>query len=92
MGAPRPGLYFNLGGALEGQEQMAAAAAAYGRAVEIDSTYARAYYNLALLYEGAADTAAAADNYQAFLRHWRGAAAFSAQAQERLQRLARDRR
>ncbi|MDP6700272.1 MAG: tetratricopeptide repeat protein [Candidatus Latescibacteria bacterium] len=92
LGAPRPGLYFNLGGALEGQGQMAAATAAYGRAVEIDSTYARAYYNLALLYEGEGDAAAAADNYQAFLRHWRGAAAFSAQAQERLQRLARDRR
>ena len=90
LGTPRPGLYFNLGGALEGQGQVAAAATAYARAIEIDSTYARAYYNIAMLHEEQRAKEVAAVNYRAFLRHWRGAAEFSAQAQERLQRLVED--
>lgn len=87
LGVAQPGVYFNLGGALEGQGKVDEAAAAYRYAIAIDSTYARAYYNLALLHEGAAVWDEAAAAYRSFLRHWRGAPRFRAEAERRLQGL-----
>jgi tetratricopeptide (TPR) repeat protein len=81
----RPGVYFNLGGALEGQGKLPAAVAAYRRAIAIDSTYARAYYNLALLNEASSNEDEAVAAYRDFLRHWRGAPLFQREAEKRLQ-------
>ena len=87
FGLERPGLYFNLGGALEGQGKVGEAAAVYGHAIALDSTYARAYYNLALLHEQAFALEQAVAAYRAFLRHWRGDPRFRSEAERRLQGL-----
>jgi tetratricopeptide (TPR) repeat protein len=86
------GVQFNLGGAFEGLGQVAAAEAAYRGALDRDSTYTRAWYNLGLLYArtGRRDPAIAA--LDQFLGQWHGDAQVAAEAARQRQALLAERR
>jgi Tfp pilus assembly protein PilF len=79
-GAP---IWFNLSGALEGQGRTTEATDALHRAVQIDSSYARAWLHLGNLHLSAGKSEDAADAWRRFLRHWQG----DKEIAERVQRL-----
>lgn len=87
LGERAAGVWFNLSGALEAQDQAAAAIEALDRALQTDATYAPAYLHRGNLLAAADRTGDAVNDYQTFLRLWRGDADTAQRVRAMLQRL-----
>jgi tetratricopeptide (TPR) repeat protein len=83
-------VYFNLGNALEGQEDWERAITAYKSAVRFDATYAKPLYNLGLVQERFGRRQSAITSYRGFLKLWRGSTQVAASARRRLALLEGD--